>query len=654
MRLFEADHLLFPPFLVYFKDACGDFSMGETMKLRDLKGPDELRSASEEDLKELADDIRGVMIRTVSANGGHLSSNLGTVELTLSLYHTFDFSKDKLVFDVGHQCYTHKLITGRYPVFSTLRTDGGISGFLRMEESPYDLFNTGHSSTALSLCAGLCRAEKLTGQNNRIIALVGDGAMTGGMCYEALNDIGRENARLIIVLNDNGMSISNNVGALSQYLTYMRLSKGWQQLKHGFSELLLKVPVCGKKLHERFQNFKDHIRNVFINDKFFSSLGIRYLGPVDGHDIRHLSAVLKKASNLEGPILIHTVTQKGKGYPPAEADPERFHGIGPFDIRTGTSLENDPAPSFGKAACSRLIELAEKDPRLVLLTAAMTQGTGMEAFAKRFPDRSFDAGIAEEHCVTMAAGMAKGGLKPVVAIYDTFLQRTYDQIMEDVCFQKLPVLFLVDRAGFASGDGASHHGVYGISYLRSIPNMRIFCPRNVEELNRMLDCIPQAKSPAAIRYPRSESACDIPYSAERFVPGKWEKVLDGTDACICAVGSMVPTAVETARILEKEHIRTAVYNCSSVVPLDTDVLDDLSRIGIPFFTMEENELAGGFGSAVTEYCARGGLHVPGYLFALPKSFLPHGDRQKALRNAEMDPVQAAARIRERIQREGKS
>ena len=641
--------------MVYFTDACGDFSMGETMKLQDLKGPDALRSASEEDLKELAENIRSVMIRTVSRNGGHLSSNLGAVELTLSLYHTFDFSKDKLVFDVGHQCYTHKLITGRFPVFSSLRTDGGISGFLRTEESPYDLFNTGHSSTALSLCAGLCRAEKLTGQDNRIVALVGDGAMTGGMCYEALNDIGRENARLIIVLNDNGMSISHNVGALSQYLTYMRLSKGWQQLKHGFSEMLLKVPVCGKKLHDRFQRFKDHIRNVFINDKFFSSLGIRYLGPVDGHDIRHLSAVLKKAANQEGPILIHTVTQKGKGYPPAEEDPERFHGIGPFDIETGQSLETGSAPSFGKAACDRLIELAEKDPRLVLLTAAMTQGTGMEEFARRFPDRSFDTGIAEEHCVTMAAGMAKGGLKPVVAIYDTFLQRTYDQIMEDICFQKLPVLFLVDRAGFAAGDGASHHGIYGISYLRSIPNMQIFCPRNVDELNRMLESVPINEFPSAIRYPRNEPASSrFPYGMDRFVPGKWEKLLEGSDACIGAVGSMVPIAVETARILENEHISTAVYNCSSVVPLDTGVLDELSVKGIPFFTMEENELAGGFGSAVAEYCARSGLRMPGYLFALPKAFLPHGDRQRMLRNVEMDPVQAADRIRERIQREGKS
>ncbi len=625
------------------------------MKLCDLKGPEELRNASVEDLTALAEEIRAEIIHTVSENGGHLSSNLGTVELTLSLYHVFDFTRDKLVFDVGHQCYTHKLITGRYSSFSGLRKDGGISGFLRTDESRYDLFNSGHSSTALSLSAGLCRAGELTGDKGRVIALVGDGAMTGGMCYEALNDIGNGIKQLIIVLNDNGMSISSNVGALSQYLTYMRLSKGWQHLKRSFSDMLLKVPVCGKKLHDCFQKFKDHIRNVFINDKFFSSLGIRYLGPVDGHDIRHLSAVLKRAAAVEGPVLIHTVTQKGKGYLPAERDPERFHGTGPFDIATGESKSCSGSSSFGKAACDALIGLAEKDPTIVLLTAAMTQGTGMEDFSRRFPDRSFDTGIAEEHCVTMAAGMARGGLKPVVAIYDTFLQRTYDQIMEDVCFQDLPVVFLIDRAGFASGDGASHNGIYGISYLRSIPNMRILCPRNVEELQQVLQWAMSANCPAAIRYPRDVfPSGGIPYTRDAFIPGKWEKLLAGTDLALCAVGSMIPTALQTAEELDKSGISAAVYNCSSILPLDTELLRTFSGNGLPFFTMEENELDGGFGSGCAEWCAQNGAKGPAYLFALPKAFLPHGSRAGLLRAAGMDPVSAAARIKERMQREGKS
>ncbi len=625
------------------------------MRLNALTGPDELRKASVEDLEELAKEIRKVMLRTVSENGGHLSSNLGTVELTLSLYHVFDFSKDKLVFDVGHQCYTHKLVTGRYDSFSTLRLDGGISGFPRTAESVYDLFNTGHSSTALSLCAGLCRAGKLLGDTGKVIAVVGDGAMTGGMCYEALNDIGNDDSlRLIIVLNDNGMSISNNVGALSKYLTYMRLSKGWQRLKHRFSDVLLKVPFGGKWLHERFQNIKDHIRNVFINDKFFSSLGIRYLGPVDGHDIHNLSMVLHKAASLDGPILIHAVTQKGRGYLPAEQDPERFHGTGPFCIEDGKPRDPAGGPSFGKAACECLLDLAGKDPRLVLLTAAMTHGTGMESFAKRFPDRSFDTGIAEEHCVTMAAGMAKGGLRPVVAIYDTFLQRTYDQIMEDICFQNLPVIFLIDRAGLASGDGGSHHGIYGISYLRTIPNMRIFCPRCVEELKEILVWALSASFPVAIRYPKEDPCAGVPYPTEPFRPGKWEMLADGRQACIGAVGSMVPVALETAKELKKRGVDAAVYSCTSVTPLDTAVLRTLSEKDIPFFTMEENELAGGFGSGVAEWCADNGVRVPARIFALPKAFLPHGSREMALTRAGMNPAQAAQTIMERVQREGKS
>ena len=589
------------------------------MRLSDLKAPEQLLSLPVEDLEDIASEVRQVMVDTVSENGGHLASNLGIVELTLSLYHVFDFAKDKIIFDVGHQCYVHKLLTGRASSFGTLRQAGGISGFPRREESPYDLFNTGHSSSALSLAAGMARARDLTGGDHRVVCVVGDGAMTGGMAYEALNDIGNTRTRVIIVLNDNGMSISGNVGALSNYLTYMRLSKGWQQIKGNVSRALLRIPVCGEKLHGMFHGFKDHIRNIFINDKFFSSLGIRYIGPVDGHDIKRLSTVLSKAQNMDRPVLIHVMTQKGKGHGPAEKDPEEYHNLPPKGAGGGAWA--------GEAVCGRIIELGEKDPGIAVVTAAMTTGTGFKAFRERFPERLYDVGIAEEHAVTMAAGLAAGGMKPFVAVYDTFFQRAFDQMLEDVCCQGLPVVFLSDRAEYASQDGMTHHGLYGISCFRAVPGLRIHTPVCLEELLDMVSRAALDKDPVVLRYPKrfdpAVTGLDAP-----FVPGKWHVLREGTDAVIFAAGNMAGEAVRAADLLSKDGIRAEVVGANSVRPLDEEMLEEALKDKI-CFTVEENQVSGGFGSAVCEFASLRGLPAP-RIIALPPRFYPHGNRDSFL------------------------
>ncbi len=587
------------------------------MKLEDLKDPGELKSLSVEELEELAADARRIMVRTVTENGGHLAPNLGVVELTLSLYHVFDFSKDKIIFDVGHQCYMHKLITGRSGAFSTLRQPGGLSGFPRREESPYDLFNTGHSSSALSLAAGLARARDLKSEDHCIVCVVGDGALTGGMAYEALNDLGNKRTRIIIVLNDNGMSISGNVGALSNYLTYLRLSKGWQKVKGNISKLLLKVPVCGKKLHDVFLSIKDHLRNIFINDKFFSCLGLRYIGPVDGHDIKRLSMVLKKAQRLNEPVLIHVMTKKGKGHEEAENKPEDYHNIPPAGQKA--------VKANGQIACEHLMRLSEQNPAVAVVTAAMTRGTGFAPFKDRFPERLFDVGIAEEHAVGLAAGLARGGMRPYVAVYDTFLQRSFDQIMEDVCCQGLPVMILSDRAEFAAQDGLTHQGLYGNSYFRAIPGLDIFSPLCADELRQMLTWSLAAEKPAVFRYPK---AFEAGVRISEFKPGKWHCLAEGTDAAVIALGNMAGEALRASELLSKDGVMVRVIGADSVRPLDEESLDCcLQRF--PCFTVEENQISGGFGSAVAEYACRRGLCPPKVL-ALPDAFFSHGDRERFL------------------------
>ncbi len=618
------------------------------MKLSEIRKPEELLTLTVPEIESLADDARQVIIQTVLRNGGHLSSNLGIVELTLSLYHVFDFNKDKLLLDVGHQCYVHKLLTGRTDSFHTLRQDGGVCGFPRTEESPFDLFNTGHSSSALSLALGMARARDSRGEKHHIVCVVGDGALTGGLAYEALNDIGNSHSRLIIVLNDNGMSISGNVGALSEYLTFLRLSKGWQQLKHSFSTLLRKVPVCGKQLYKSFQGFKDHIRNIFVNDKFFSSLGIRYIGPVDGHDIARLTKVFRKIQTLDEPVLLHVMTRKGNGYPPAEEDPERFHNYSP---ETDGAKKETQRISFGKAACNYLISAAETDPRIVVITAAMTGGTGFLRFKERFPDRLFDVGIAEEHAVALAAGMAKGGLRPFVAIYDTFFQRSFDQILEEVGAQQLPIVLLSDRAEFNEADGMSHQGLYGNSFFRIIPGISLFTPVDISDMEAMLRYSLEGERPVVIRYPKY-GQMNVRSSTGRFTEGKWHLLKSGSDAGMLAVGSnMLDLALRIHQQLAEEGIHVSVYGVNSVRPLDETSLNNVS--GKPYFILEENELEGGFGSAVCEWAAVHETRSP-YLFAFPGGYYSHGKREKILKSIGMDADSITDKIRKRVNNENQS
>ena len=616
------------------------------MKLSDLKNPGEVRNLDRTGMEELAKDIRGEILEAVSRNGGHLASNLGAVELTLALYAVFDFEQDKLVWDVGHQCYTHKLLTGRRENFATLRTTDGVCGFPRCDESAYDLFNTGHSSTALSQALGLARARDQQGQNHHVVCVVGDGAMTGGMCYEALNDIGSANTPVICVLNDNGMSISGNVGALSNYLTYMRTSKGWQKLKRSLAKMLRRIPLVGNKLHDVFLRFKDHVRNVFVKDTFFASLGMRYLGPIDGHDIRAMQRILKRAQDLNEPVVVHVMTRKGKGYTPAEKHPENFHGTPPFEVKTGVQMPEKK--TFGEMASDHLVRVARDDQRIVCITAAMTHGTGFNSFAKAYPKRMVDVGIAEEHAVTMAGGMAKGGLRPVVAIYDSFMQRAYDQILEDVCAQQLPVLFLLDRAGIGGADGASHHGVFGTSYLSAMPGMTVLYPRSHKELEKMIDWALASDGPVAICYPKGTDDSIPAYKMGAYDPTKWEAIAEGKDACILAVGAMCREAMDARAILLKKGIETAVVQCGCVTHMDAQLLHAISNSGKAIFTLEENVLTGGFGMMVSAYCVQNGLPAPKYLFALRDEFIPHGKREVLLDRQGLSDEKIAALMTERI------
>ena len=618
------------------------------MALQTLRSPRGLDQMKREELDALAREIREQIVQTVAKNGGHLSSNLGVVELTIALHRAFDCPEDKLVFDVGHQCYPHKLLTGRAQMFDTLRQTDGVCGFPRAEESVYDAYDTGHASTAISAALGFARARDLQGGDYHVVAVVGDGAMTGGMCYEALNDAGSSKTRLIVILNDNNMSISDSVGALCNYLTYLRVSKGWVSIKRVVSKFLSGIPLCGQALCRLFQRFKDHLRNIFIHDRFFSALGFRYLGPIDGQDIEGIERVLRRAKTLSEPVLIHVTTKKGQGYPPAENMPAAFHGTPPFRVETGEREGGAKGAAFGRGAAEKLTELARTDPRVVVVTAAMTEGVGFAGFLKEYPTRLFDVGIAEEHAVTMAAGLARGGMRPVVAIYDTFLQRAFDQIVEDVCLQNLPVLFLLDRAALSGHDGATHHGVFGLAYLTPVPNLRVLCPRSIGELEKMIDWAMGQNGPVAIRYPRleDESVREIPCGA--FAPGKWETLLPGKDLALLCVGPMVGIGLRAAALLKARGVQARVVNASSVKPLDAALLQTLDREGTPCYTLEECVPFGGFGSAVAALCAQEKWRAPRALVTLPDRFVPHGDDDTLLSRCGLSPEAIAQRISDDI------
>ena len=617
------------------------------MHLEDIRSPQDIKNLSYPELNDLALEIRQELIATVARRGGHLASNLGVVELTMALHRVFDTPQDKLVFDVGHQSYVHKLLTGRYGRFHTLRGFGGLSGFPKRQESEYDVFETGHASTAISAALGLARARDYLGQKHHVVAVVGDGALTGGMCYEALNDAGNAGTRLIVILNDNEMSIAPNVGALSRHLTDIRISKGWTSAKNNVKRRLEKLPVCYRSANWT----KDTITSFFVDEGFFSALGFHYFGPISGHDLQSLEHTLNLAKDYDEPVVIHVLTRKGYGYDKAEEKPETFHGTPPFYVETGDVRKVSALPSFGKVMAGELTELARRDERIVAITAAMPSGTGLNVMAQVFPKRVLDVGIAEEHAVTMAAGMATGGMKPYFAVYASFFQRSFDQVIHDVCMQRLPVTFMLDRAGLVGEDGATHHGVYDLASLLPIPNMTVLAPRDLGEVRAMVRFSATFNAPLAIRYGRESIDLSANYPMGEFHLGQWELMEDGGDCAILAIGSMVREALEVRELLQKRHIHAAVVNCSTVKPMDEEMLRGLSDR--PLITMEEHVLTGGFGSAVSTFCVGEELPGPIASFGIPDTFVQHGRREQLMKYLGLTPRQMTQRITILLEERGK-
>lgn len=610
------------------------------MVLERIHSSEDVKRLSSKELPVLAQELRARIIDSVSRNGGHLASNLGVVELTIALHRAFDFPKDALIFDVGHQCYANKLLTGRADSFDTLRQFGGLAGFPRREESPYDAFDTGHASTAISAAAGMARARDLAGGSQSVVAVVGDGALTGGMCYEALSDAGSSKLRMIVVLNDNGMSISRNVGAVSRYLTHMRSSKGWFEAKHVVGDFLRRIPVVGNSLHAFFQRIKNSLRNIFVQDRLFDSLGFHYLGPVDGRDITGLERLFRRARQLDEPVLIHVVTKKGRGYSQAESDPTRLHGTPPFDVHTGEPL-SPAGKSMGKAAGDALCAMAAADSRIVAVTAAMTGSTGLGEFASRYPDRLYDVGIAEEHAVTMAAGLAAGGARPFVAIYDSFLQRAYDQILLDVCEQHLPVCFLVDRAGLIE-DGVTHQGVYGNAFLTQMPGLTVLNAATCDELQAMIRYALTLDAPVAIRYGKTETENVAVWPREKPYAPMWPLLRTGDELAILACGAMVGQAMRAAELLDQQSLRCAVYAADCIQPLDESVLNQLKDSKL--VTLEEGVVSGGLSSLVPAWRAAHGVCKPLLTLGVEGLCATQGDHTLQLRAQGLDAESVARRI----------
>lgn len=624
------------------------------MHLQDVNSPQDIKGLSYPEMTNLAAEIRAELVTTVAHRGGHLASNLGVVELTLALHRVFDMPKDKLIFDVGHQSYVHKLITGRYYRFSTLRSFGGLAGFPKREESEYDLFETGHSSTAISAALGLARARDYQGEKYNVIALVGDGAMTGGLCYEALNDAGSCGAKMILILNDNEMSIAPNVGALSRHLTDLRVSKGWRSTKKVVKNRLQRIPLVGKRLYRVVHWVKDTLKSALVEggDGFFTALGFHYFGPIDGHDLPSMEKTFRLAKDFDGPAVIHVLTRKGYGYPKAEALPEQFHGTPPFYVETGDPRKASSLPAFGTVMAQELADMARTDPRIVTITAAMPGGTGLSLFQERFPERMLDVGIAEEHAVTMAAGLAVGGMRPYFAVYATFFQRSYDQLIHDVCMQKLPVTIMLDRAGLVGEDGATHHGVFDLSSMLPVPNLTVLAPRDIHELRAMVRWTGTYSGPCAIRYGRNAIDMSGEYPYRGYTHGQWELLEDGEDCVLLAVGSMVAEAVEVRRLLTALGLQAAVVNCSTVKPMDEEMLTRLAPR--PLIPMEEHVLAGGFGSAVCAFCVTNELPAPVLTLGIQDTFVQHGRHDQLLKYLGLQPEQMARRVAAVLKTKGKN
>ncbi len=598
--------------------------------------PCDLKKMSEENLEKAAEEIRQYMIKTVADNGGHLAASLGVVELTLALHSRYNSPVDRIIWDVGHQCYPHKLLTGRWQQFPTLRQHCGLCGFPKPAESEHDPFLTGHSSTSISAALGLAQARDCKGEDNKVIAVIGDGALTGGMSFEALNHAGHIKANLMVILNDNKMSISSNVGSLSAYLGRIRSDPKYSKLKADFEGFVGRIPLVGERAVSYADRIKGGLKYLIVPGMIFEELGFTYFGPIDGHNIKTINNTLKQADQMKGPVLVHVVTEKGKGYHYAEQSPEVFHGIGPFDLNNGL-LKKKKSASYTEIFGQTLLKLGHENPKIIAITAAMTAGTGLRSFAKELPDRFFDVGIAEQHAVTMAGAMAAGGMKPVVAIYSTFLQRAYDQILHDVCMQKLPVVFAVDRAGITGEDGETHQGLFDLSFLRNIPNMSIMAPGNENELQHMLvTALEQENGPVALRYPRDKVE-GLDLEAPTTLPwGKSELLKEGRDLLIIAAGTVVKQALQAVEKLAWQGVKPALINARFVKPLDEELIIKWAHKCGRVMTVEENVLAGGFGSAVLELFEREGFLIPLRRLGIDDQFVEHGTRAQLLSCFNLD------------------
>lgn len=607
------------------------------MIIEQINGPDDIRKLSIPDLNVLAQELRDIIIETVSSNGGHLASNLGSIDLTIALHYVFNSPVDKIIWDVGHQSYAHKLLTGRFRAFSTIRKQGGLSGFPKMTESPHDAFGTGHSSTSISSALGIIEGRDHNRDKFNVIAVIGDGALTAGLAFEGLNHAGHLKKNLIVILNDNEMSISPNVGALSAYLRRIMMGDFYTRVKKETKLFLERIPHVGEPVLKIAQKAEGTVKGFIVPGQLFEELGFQYVGPIDGHRIDLLIETLKRFRGFPAPVLIHTVTKKGKGYAPAEKSPGIFHGIGPFDVETGEPRSSS-GKSYSKIFGNYLVELAKDDPCIVAITAAMTEGTGLSDFVRTFPRRFYDVGIAEPHAVTFAAGLATQGLKPVVAIYSTFLQRAYDEIIHDVCLQNLPVVFAIDRAGIVGDDGPTHNGSFDLSYLRHIPNLVIMAPRDGRELKHMLKTAMQHEGPIAVRYPRGTSPDDSDVSEIRSIPiGKSEVLREGSDIVIVAIGSTVSPALEAASLLSDGGIKTCVIDARFIKPLDMNELLHRARETRRVLTVEENAVSGGFGSAVLEALTAAGLTGTTFrMLGIPDAFIEHGSQAQLRKSLGLD------------------
>lgn len=606
-----------------------------TRFLESMKFPEDLKYLNDREIRELAQEIREFLIESVSKTGGHLSSNLGIVELTLSLFIAFDIEKDKFIWDVGHQSYVHKILTGRKEKFDNLRKKEGISGFPKRNESKYDAFDTGHSSTSISAALGMARARDLLGESHKVLAIIGDGALTGGMAFEALNDVGFNKTNITIILNDNQMSIAKNVGGMSKHLSNIRLEPGYNKIKTDITTTLNQSTI-GKSMANSLTKIKGSIKQLVVPSMLFENMGIKYLGPIDGHDLNSMSDIFTKAKDISGPVLIHVITKKGKGYKLAEENPGKFHGISPFNSETGEVSSS--GMNYSKAFGDGLMELSEKNKNIVAVTAAMPDGTGLLEYSRRFKSRFFDVGIAEEHAVTLCAGMACGGLRPYFAVYSTFLQRAFDQVLHDVCIQKLPVVFCIDRAGVVGADGETHQGIMDISYLSIIPEMTIVSPKCLDELKVLLNWTLSFDGPVAIRYPRGGDIIKNIKGLNEISYGKWEVLEEGRDIAIIGSGKMVQYAILASKILKEKGVNCKVINATFIKPLDNELLDNLIEEKCKIVTVEDNIKHGGLGSLILEYVKSRGSKEDVSILAYDDKFITQGNVEDIYMENGLDEI----------------